>query len=373
MIPLFKTFIHQDAKNNVLRVLDSGWCGLGPETELFEKEIAQYLGVKYAIAMSSGTEALRIATHIGSRDTREGYAVTTPNTFISTNSVLVQNDMYPVFTDIDYSTGSMKLRDVETALREYSCGLIMVVHYGGYPLDIDAFEDLAHTYSTDIIHDCAHAFGASYQGSRVGYDMKYGCFSFHAVKPLAIGEGGMLVTYDDEVADKARKLRWLGIDKSTYQRSKTGYSWDYDIGDIGYKSHMWDVQAAIGRGQLLHYEEDYMKRTSLVNRYRKNLYSYHSPRPIDPVRFTDKSSNHLLVVLFENKESRQKAMDGLTKEDISYGLHYKPSYYYNHFRDFPRIGTLEMEKFYDTALTLPLHLYMTEADVDKICDIITGD
>jgi perosamine synthetase len=368
MIPLFKSLVHTEAKDKVAQVLQSGWLGLGPETEKFETEVAAYLGARYAVATNSCTEALRIAVHIASRRTNQGYAITTPNTFVSTNSVLLQNDMMPVFTDIDYMTGNMKFGDATMALRMYQCGLLMLVHYGGAAANVSDFEELAETYSIEVIHDCAHSFGAMHDGKKLGADAKYACFSFHAVKPLAIGDGGMLVTNDEEVATLARRLRWLGIDKSTYQRSQIGYSWDYDIQQIGYKSHMWDVQAAIGRGQLLKYDEDLKKRNEIVNRYRKNLYSYSFPKPYQ--KQNGLSANHLFVALFENTEQRQKAMDNLTAHDIQYGLHYKPNYLYEPFRHYPNMGCLEMEKFYDTALSLPMHLFLTEQDVDLICDLI---
>lgn len=367
---LFHTFISQEAKDNVLRVLDGGWPGMGVETELFESEFAAYIGAKYAIATNSGTEALRLATHIASRKTKHGYAVTTPNTFIASNVVLVQNDMHPIFTDIEYSTGNMKIEDVELALQSYNCGLIMLVHYGGMPADIASFENLAARYRVELIHDCAHACGAIYGGEKVGKDVKYACYSFHAVKNLPIGDGGMLVTNDDEVALLARQLRWFGIDKSTYQRFQGTYSWEYDVIDFGYKGHMWDVQAAIGRGQLPYVDQWNAKKAILVDRYRKNFHSCGFPRPLNRPTYNSQSSNYLFVVQFENKDSRHKVAEALNKEGIQAGMHYKPNYLYKNYSDFPIIGTKNMEKFYETALTLPLHLGLVEADIDKVCDII---
>jgi perosamine synthetase len=352
---LFKTFICQEAKDNVLRVLDSGWAGMGPETEQFENEFAKYIGAKYAIATNSGTEALRLAVHIASRKTSSPYVVSTPNTFIATNAVLVQNDLYPVFTDIDYKTGNMLLSDAEIALREYNCGILMLVHYGGIP-----------------------PVGSIYKGGRVGNDLKYACYSFHAVKNMPIGDGGMLVTNDDEVNDKARKLRWFGINKSTYQRTDTRYSWEYDIEDCGYKGHMWDVQAAIGRGQLLHIDEWNGYRKKLVDRYRKNLADQEFPQLQDLPNHDElsvnpnRSSNHLFVVMFKDSEQRQQVMDALIKKGIQYGFHYKANYHYTSYQSFPIIGTYNMERFEQTALTLPLHLELTEEDIDVICNTIQG-
>jgi len=352
MISLFKTKIHQEAKDNVARVLTSSWPGLGSETEKFEREVETYLGAKHAIAMNSCTEALRIAVHMAVKDRRN--AVTTPNTFVATNSVLIQNGLTPVFTDINPLTGAMDVDSARKALEKFECDVIMLVHYAGIAADIGAFETLASRYGVEIIHDCAHAFGVSPLGKQ-----KYACFSFHAVKPLAIGDGGMLVTNDDEVAEKARQLRWFGIDKSTHDRSRNGYSWEYDIKDVGYKSHMWDVQAAIGRGQLLNFDEDLAVRKHMLDRYRTGLGNMKSILGI-----------HLCVVLFEDSEQRERAMKRLDKEEIQYGYHYKPNYLYNPFQHYSRIGRSGMETFQSTALSLPLHLYLTDRDIDDICNII---
>lgn len=367
---LCKTHISDEAKANVARVLESGWCGLGPETDAFEKEFASYIGAKHAIATNSGTEALRLAVHIAARQTKRGYVVSTPNTFIASNSVLVQNDLYPVFADIDYQTGSILIEDAREAFRTYDCGLLMLVHYAGLPADIDAFRELATLHGAEIIHDCSHACGAIYGGKHLGADMKYGCFSFHAVKNLPIGEGGMLVTSDDYVAERARQLRWFGIDKSTFQRTSVLYSWDYNVTDYGYKSHMSDVAAAIGRGQLPYLDQWNAYRTTLVDRYRKNLESCGYPRILKHPLFDTTSSNYICVVLFKDSNQRQKAMDALMAANIQYGYHYKANYRYKSYADFPKMGTKNMEHFEQTALTLPLHLGLTEEDIDQVCAII---
>jgi perosamine synthetase len=214
--------------------------------------------------------------------------------------------------------------------------------------------------------------GALYKDKHVGGEAKYSCYSFHAVKNMPIGDGGMLTTNSEEVAVKAKQLRWFGIDKSTYARAKEQlYGWEYNIVDVGYKGHMWDVQAAIGRAQLKYVDEDNKIRESLVNRYRKNLQYNYQIRPVDLPSSWAKSSNHLFVVRFENKESRHAAMERLNEADIQYGFHYKPNYSYSPYSDFPIIGTLNMEKFYETALTLPLHLDLKESDVDLICDLLS--
>jgi len=252
----------------------------------------------------------------------------------------------------------------------YHCGVIMLVHYGGNPSYIDDFEDMAETYRVELIHDCAHACGAIYNGEKVGKDLKYACFSFHAVKNLPIGEGGMLITNDDEVDEKARQLRWLGIDKSTFKRVEGSYTWEYDCADVGYKAHMWDVQAAIGRGQLPHLDEWNAKRQELADRYRKNLFSCSFPQPLNTPAFGNQTSNYLFVVQFKDKEMRKKATDLLAQNDVQFGYHYKPTYLYEPYKCYSTMGTMNMDRFYETSLSIPLHLFMTADDVDLISELV---
>jgi len=368
MIQLFKPYICDEAKNNVPRVLDSGWIGLGPEVEAFENEFASYIGTGYSVAFNSCTEALRAAVFC--LEDKNKLAISTPNTFVSTNHVLLQHGYEIVFSDIDPTTGNMDLDSVERILCNYHPNpkTIMVVYYGGQPLDIDRLYKLAGEYGVEIIEDCAHACGSTYKNVRVGRWSRFACFSFHAVKNLPVGDGGMLVTYDKSVADKARQLRWLGIDKSTADRTtENGYSWEYDVPELGYKSHMNDITAAIGRAQLKKVNLGNKRRQELVDLYRKELDGCETVQPL--VQSSDsQSSNHLMVVRCKNRE---KVIQALNENNIQFGCHYKPNYLYPMYQRFEREnGCQGMEEFYQQALTLPMHLYLRDHDVEQICKVI---
>jgi len=364
MIPLFRPYICKEARDNVLRVLDSGWIGLGPEVEEFEKEFASYTGAKYAVAFSSCTGALETA--VACLNGVKSVAITTPNTFISTNHVLLHQGYEILFADINPTTGQMDLDSVECLLHEINPGLIMAVHYGGQPLDIDRL----YKFGVDVIEDCAHACGATYKGRKVGSDSRLACFSFNAVKNLPTGDGGMLVTSEKWIADKAKQLRWLGIDKSTADRVKEGgYSWEYDVPELGYKSHMNDITAAIGRGQLGRVDLDNKRRKELVDLYRKGLAGCEMVQLLTQSP-DSQSSNHLMVV---RCKERERVMQALKENDVQFGCHYKPNYLYPMYRGFEREnGCKGMEEFSHQALTLPLHLFLRDCDVDRICKVIQG-
>ena len=220
MIPLAKTKIHEEAIENVVRVLRSNWPGMGPEVETFEKEFATYLGAEHAIALTSGTEALRLAVW-AAQFSPGNYIITTPNTFVSSNHVLLQAGLVPIFADINPNTGSIDPDSIYRCLRwnfpiaRHPQGL-MLVHFAGMPCDLEEIYSIAADNDLTIIHDCAHACGAEYQHKKLGASGAYNCFSLHAVKPLAIGDGGVFTTDDEDIACMIRKGRWLGIDKSTH-------------------------------------------------------------------------------------------------------------------------------------------------------------
>jgi perosamine synthetase len=371
-IKLFEPHIHSDSIEMVSEVLQSGWIGLGPKVEQFENAIANYLGARHVVALNSGTEALRAAIVL-SEIPYGARIITTPNTFVSTNHVIIQHGYRPVFADIDPSTGSISLDHVEEILKDSplqkEIRAIMVVHYGGMPVDLYRLYWLAESHGLEVIEDCAHAFGAEYDGFKVGSKSQFACFSFHAVKPLGIGDGGALVTNSHQVADTARQWRWLGINKSTIDRTKHDkYSWDYEVPIVGMKSHMNDIMAAIGLGQLKHFEEDQGIRRMLVQRYKDNFENNDRLFVVPPNG--EGSAWHLMVVQFGDTETRDEVRMKLESNGVQTGLHYKPNYLYPMYSSYACTSKLGMETFYNTSLTLPLHLNMSIDDVDYICNII---
>jgi len=363
MIQLFSAYICQEAKDAVANVLDTGWIGQGPKTKQFEEEFAAWCGAKYAVATSSATAALNLAVKVS--DLNPGDEVlTTSMTFVSTNHVLLYNRLVPVFVDIDPRTLNMDLRKLERAITPKTKA-IMVVHYGGNPVDITKLYKIAEFHGLKVIEDAAHACGAKFGGEYIG-SFGLTCFSFHAVKNLPVGDGGMITTNDEEVYQRLLRLRWLGIDKSTFDRSSEhGYKWDYNVAEIGYKYAMNDISAAIGIEQLKYVDRWNFKRTQIAAKYMCGL----------PFTFLEEtpgavSSYHLCVMRSPEKERLYAAC---SEVGIELGVHYKPNHLYPMYRKYMRAPLYETERAYKEILSLPLHLRLSFADVKKVIETLNGE
>ena len=368
MIPLFRTKIYPESIENVIKVLQSGWLGLGKEVEAFEKAFCDYIGCKYAVAVNSGTAALQLAVELlgipkGSR------IISTPLTFVATNHELLRAGYDPLFADIDMTTGNMDLGSIRRLCKLYGMGehntnrprAIMAVHYGGTPIPIDFLYEIGQEYRIPIIEDCAHACGSSYRGEMVGQRARLACFSFHAVKSLVTGDGGMLTTNNEELAERAKKLRWFGINKSTADRSKNGYGWEYNVEELGYKLHMNDITASIGLGQLKHLKDDIAQRHQFLTWYKEEEL---------PVLYESKnweSTHHLIVMLAKDADTKKRIVDHLTRNEIQTGCHYLPNYYYKMYQECIREDNCaDVEDFYRRCITLPNFIGMTREDVKFI-------
>jgi len=362
MIKLFDANVSEESIEAVADVLRSGWIGQGPVTAEFEQKFAEYVGARHAIALNSATSALHLA--VKACNLRPGDEVlTTSMTFVSTNHVLLYENLVPVFVDVEPGTLNMDLEKAEAAITPKTRA-IMVVHYGGNPLDIERLYSLAERNGLDVIEDAAHACGASWNGGRIG-SFGLTCFSFHAVKNLPLGDGGMITTNDDDLAQRIQCLRWLGIDKSTYARTAGGnYHWDYSVPEVGYKYHMNDINAAIGLASLPALDGSNQVRRYISDYYRANL-----KVPMLSTTPNSESSNHLAVIRAKNRDALYQH---LVDRGISAGVHYKPNHYYPMYRQFVRAPLDVTEQAYREILSLPLHLKLTEENLIYICEVINA-
>jgi dTDP-4-amino-4,6-dideoxygalactose transaminase len=382
-IKLFDHLVHGLASANVEDVLRSGWTGLGKKVEEFENAFGKYIGGdKHVVAFNSGTSALRAALACEDSFNSGDYIISTPNTFVSTNHVIKQWGMEVAFADIDPRTGNIDLESIDRLIRRLrragnKVSGVMVVHYGGLMVDLDELYELSKASRVKVIEDCAHACGSYQHKVHAGacYMTQLAAFSFHSVKNLAVGDGGALVLADKDQADFCRKYRWLGINKSTADRSKEGkYAWRYDVDMFGEKSHMNNITAALGLGQLEHLTKDNGKRRKLYNRYLDNLgclvefpfLDFHNE-----VQEWNIPSFHLCSILLKDQEERDKVMEHLNSNDIQTGVHYYPNNWYDLYKDcVTDNGCENAVSFYERELSLPMHLRLKENDVDFICDKI---
>lgn len=307
MIPLFKVYMSRSSQEYALRVLDSGYVGQGKEVDNFEEKLERFLRVK-ALALNSGTSALHLSFHmIGeSLDIREKEVLTTPLTCTATNWAALANGFRLKWVDVNQNNLNVDLDDLESKLTEFT-RVVMVVHWGGYPVDLVKLSEIQSRYfekygkTLHIVEDCAHAFGATLFGRSVGGFGNWGCFSFQAIKHLTCVDGGALVC-PSEYEKKARLLRWYGIDRDT---KRSDFRCEDDIPDWGFKFHMNDLNASIGIGNFSHI-------STILSSHKENAEYYHN-------RFSGKvrtmvwekgfnSAHWLYTILVDDREGFMKKM-----------------------------------------------------------------
>jgi len=347
----------------VKEALFSGWIGLGPKTQEFEEKFAEYVGAKYAVGLNSGTAALHLALRVldlGANDE----VITTSLTFVSTNHVILYNGARPVFADINVDTMTLDIKDIKRKLNP-NTKVILPVHYGGHPADLDELMDIARSKKIYLIEDAAHACGAEYKAKRIGSFGDITCFSFHAVKNLSVGEGGMITTNNEKFAEHIRKLRWMGIDKSTWDRSKNEktYAWEYKVDELGFKEHLDDIHSAIGLVQLKRLDKLNKRRREIVERYN-HAFGNVSWLSIPVERPYVKSSYHLYVIKV-SPSLRDKLIDHLAGYGIASGVHYFPNHLYSVYEPY-RVSLPVTESTYREIITLPLYPDLGDAQVNEI-------
>lgn len=366
MIPVFKPCIGEDEISAVGEVLKSGWIGLGPKTKEFESKFAKYIGTKYAVGVNSATSALHLALKV--MNVEGGEVITTPMTFVSTNHAILYNNAVPVFCDIMSDTLNIDVNKVEALITEKTRA-IMVVHYGGYSVEMDKILKIARKYKLKVIEDVAHGCGGEYKGKKLGSIGDLGCFSFHAVKNLATGDGGMITLNDGKIFKRLLKLRWVGISKDTWSREEKDtkkYSWYYNVEELGFKYHMNDITAAIGLVQLG--KLDFMnKRRYEISRQYSEAFLPCKHIEIPTIKnYMTKPACHNYVIKVGN---RDKLNDHLKKKGISTGVHYIPNNHYDIYKKY-RGETPIAKAVWKRILTLPLYPGLESQEVELIINSV---
>lgn len=367
MIPVFKPSYGKEEIESVSEVLRSGWIGLGPKTKEFEERFAAFLRISFAVAVNSATAALHISLKVAGVEGSE--VITTPMTFVSTNHAILYNGGIPVFADIEPDTLNIDAEDVKRKITEMTRAIV-VVHYGGHACEMDQILTIAKANRLKVIEDVAHACGGKFRGQMLGSLGDFGCFSFHAVKNLATGDGGMITTNDEEADTRLRKLRWVGISKSTWDRSeKKGYSWGYNIEELGFKYHMNDITAALGLVQLAKLGQTNSRRRYLAERYTHLLSDIEwIEKPVE--KDYTRSAWHNYVIKVANPAARDSLMEHLKAHGISTGMHYIPNHLYQMYRPYVKGPLPVTESVWKKLITLPLFPDLTDEQQDMIVDTI---
>jgi len=320
-IPLAKPFIGKEEEEEVIDTLRSGLFATGPKTERLESEFATYLGRKHAVGTNSCTAALHLgllALGIGVGDE----VVTTPMTFVATVNSIVYVGARPVFVDVEPDTLNIDPVRIEEALTERTKAIIPV-HLYGHPCEMDRILDIAKCHGLKVISDCAHAIEAEYKGKKVGSLGFIDCFSFYATKNLTTGNGGMLVTDDDNVAQLVQSLRDHGMSSGAWTRYHTGEFQEYPMIHLGYKYIMWDVQAALGLHQLRRLEQRHGKRLEVAARYGAALQPLTDYVEVLHPRRQVKHAYYLYVVRLKGVDRNWVASE-MEARGIGVGVHYRP-------------------------------------------------
>ena len=363
MINVFKPAMGDEEIQAVAEVIRSGWIGLGPKTAEFEREFAAFAGVPHAVALNSCTAALDLALKL--LGIKNGDEVIVPTmTFVSTAHAVAYNLAHPIFADVDIHTRNIDLKDVERKITARTKAIV-AVHYAGRPVELDALKELAG--DIPIIEDAAHACGSFFKGRPIGSRGNIACFSFHAVKNLAMGDGGALTTTNKKWSERAKRLRWLGIDKGTWDRTAVdqSYWWEYYVDEIGLKCHLNDIAAAIGLVQLKKLEKMNERRRMIKNLYNQGLKELERVTlPADDDE-DHQSSWHIYSICCD---LRDKLSVFLQDRGISTGVHYKPIHLYKCYGSRTRLPTAE--RLFERILSLPMYPTLPDEDVYRIIDCI---
>ena len=372
-LPFSKPDISEKEIAAVAEVLRSGWITTGPKNALFEDRFREYVGSPGAVALASGTGGMHLALRafgIGPGD-----EVITPSmTWVSTVNLIVLAGATPVFADIDKDTLMVTADTIEERLSERT-RLIIPVHFAGAPADMDPVRRLSETHGLHLIEDAAHAVGTEYRGERIG---RRGTtiFSFHPIKNITTGEGGMLCSDDMKLLDRIRRLRFHGLESDAYDRHTQGRSPGAEVFEPGYKYNMTDISAVLGVGQLERVDEFNRKRTGLAAKYRERLEEIEEIIPVSDPPYPMRHSRHLFIVRLDTEKagiSRDDFMDRLKRRNIGAGLHFFAVHLHRYYRDIMDAAPVALpntEWNSERICSLPLFPGMTTDDVDDVVEAI---
>ena len=367
-----RQWIDEDDIQAVAEVLESDWLTTGPKIAEFEAQFAKYVGAKYAVAVSSGTAALHAACFAAGID-KGDEVITTPITFVASSNCILYMGGKPVFADIKENTYNIDPKEIDRKITDRTKAIIPV-DFAGQPADLDAIHEIAQKHNLIVIEDAAHALGAECKGRRVGSISDLTTFSFHPVKHITTGEGGMVVTNDKECYEKLLIFRTHGVNKNRVKLRKNEGPWYYEMQGLGYNYRITDFQCALGISQLKKIDEFVKRRREIVKRYNdalKSIEEINTPYEKPEV----KSTWHIYVIrlkLDRLKVSRKEIFEALRRENIGVQVHYIPIYYQPYYQKLGYKKSLcpAAERYYEGAITLPLFPGMDNKDALRVINTV---
>jgi perosamine synthetase len=371
-LPYGRQIINDDDINSVISILRSDFITTGPTIEQFEREIAEYTGAKFAVAFSSGTAALHgacFAAGIGKGDE----VITTPMTFAATSNCVLYQGGKPIFVDIDPKTYNLNPSLIKEKITKKTKAIIPV-HFTGQPVDLEWISKIAKENNLILIEDAAHALGAKYKNKKIGSIGDMTMFSFHPVKHITTGEGGMITTNNEDFYQKLLQFRSHGIVRAKEMLIENHGPWYYEMQSLGFNYRLTDIQAALGISQLKKLDSFIARRKQIADFYNKEFEPMNEiSLPYQEVQ--GDSSWHLYIIKLQSSKltgNRKEIYEALQKENIGVNVHYIPIYYHPYYQNLGyKLGTCTIaEKCYEDFITLPLHAGMSDQDTMDVVNAV---
>ena len=368
-----KPFISEEEIDEMVDTLRSGWLSMGPKTIRFEEEFNKYIGSKKSVAVSSWTAAGHLT--LEAFGIEKGDEVIVPTmTFPATAEIVCYFGAKPVIVDVDKDTLNISLEEIEKAITPKTKAIIPV-HYGGQPCDLDEIQEIANIHNLKVLEDAAHSLPATYKGKKIGTISDVTCFSFYATKTLSTGEGGMICTNDQEIAERCAIMRLHGINRDAWKRYSESGSWYYEVVAPGYKYNFTDLQASLGLPQLKKVDTMWEWRKKIALRYLEGFKDL-DLLTLPFIKLDRESSWHLFPVRLNLEmltKNRAQIIDELKKHNVGVGVHFMPVHQHLYYSETFKLD----DKNYPIAsatfprlMSLPIYPGMTDNSVEKVISTV---
>ncbi len=360
MIPLFKVFMPESVMEPLQQTLMSGYIGQGVKVDAFEAKLSEWIGCPRVLTLNSCTSAIQLALRLANVSFGDE-VISTPMTCTATNEPILAFGAKIVWADVNPKTGNLDPLDIERKINKKTKAIIMV-HWGGYPCEIDAINTIAQRHGLKVIEDAAHAFGSTYKGKKIGNHSDFICFSFQAIKHLTTVDGGALICKNAEDHKRGKLLRWYGINR---EGSRKDFRCEEDVVEYGYKFHMNDVAATIGLEQIKQVD-------GIIRRHRGNAVFYDEElKKIKGIEITLREENRLssywIYTLLTDK--KQALMGAMNEQNIQVSSVHARNDQHTMFKDF-KADLPGVTEFTRRMVCIPVGWWVTDEDRKKVVEAI---